>query len=625
MPRGVAPSLPISGPLGGPASPPASSSMPTPAPGSPRAGVTTERLKSPGAVAAHAGAEAAAAAVASVSAALSGMFSQQAPSSASISATGVASPRLPRAPKDSRSAPKDVYVAPTPAVMVSGDVQIPSGPAVVHGQSFVQVRQGQMAHGNANAAASSSGSASASSAGEGGEYMYSLAASGDQLAELNEARVLAETKVRELEKQVKKLSVKSGVLEADLEGAYKELDGKDSELRRLRQLERAANKRPELMAALRGNLSAALIGASPSASATSASASSGLPFSSSADRGYVFELARRLPFLQPFPETVVWEVLHHATIHSLPADAPLSSCPGATDSILLLVEGTVAHTGAGVAPGSVVIGPGDYLCEHTLMNRPPRAGRDASLWSARSDTVVVVALPSPLLRRLILSESALLDAWNEGSLSTMISHTYSPLRPAPRMSLHADAAFGSAVSHATLHKAVLHVATGGHVLEALAAERLAAERKAGKSGNGGGSGGMSLAGEDEEEDEDAAVLGEGAAERAVASIPAHLAQNAPLLIHVLQAMGGGGNAVAPLERTLHTLVHAVERFFGASGAALFEIDDTARVMHQLAVAQHAKSAAGGAGSNARTARRRRPTCPRPFLCRASSRPQRRRR
>lgn len=541
-----------------------------------------------------AGIEAANQAVANVNAALMNMFNQHPPTAPVVTAN-TSSPRIPRAPKDNRSAPKDIYIAPTPSIVVQGgDIMIPSGPAMVQNQAFVSTRTGTTI---INDSTNSSSTMEQKNTETKEEYMYSLAASGDQLAELNEARVLAETKVRELEKKLKQVTTRSSILEADLEAAYGALDGRESELRRLRQLERNTNKRPTLLTALTGNLSAALLNEQTLQRATSSSTVSSLPanlapflpYSSIIDRHYIHDLVRRLPFLQALPESVIWEILHQSNTHVLTVNTTASTLPTAKDSVLLIIEGTMLFTGNNnnnpSTTSTVVIGPGDYLCEHTLLNRPPRLGRDPSLWIGKSEVVTIVALPSTLIRRFLLSECALLDSWGEASLATMLSHTYSPLRPPPRMHLHADNAYSAVVAHASLHRSLLHIATGGHIIEALVNEKLAFERKQKKANSNGLSSLMDNDDSDDDEssnttngkmdDDDLLMFSQGAAARASASIPSHLAQNAPLLLHMLPAHSGNS-----LERSLELLVQAACRFFGCTGVALFEIDDYAKVQHQ---------------------------------------------
>lgn len=491
------------------------------------------------------------------------------PSSRSATSVQLQQPlarRAIRPSKDAMTAPNDIYTVPTPHLVVGGDVVVPSGPAVVMQQSLVPVAT--PFSGLSRDASAASATATDRPAGEAEGYMYSLD-NGDMLSEISEARVLAETKVKELEKKLKQSNARAAVLESDLQSAYQDLDAKDSELQRMKLLERAANKRPDLISFLTGRAS------------LDANAGFSMSLTSPNDRFLQLEFARRLPFLYSLPESAVLELLHHSWIVHIPAGSSIASCSEAADHLLLIMLGQAELVADGTdsssaRPAAGIMGPGECFGEHSIWKRSPAPARDPSKWVVKrvhgSSWLVAVAIPALLIRRFLLSENQLLDIWTESSVAAMTSHTYSPLRPPARTQIHSDVPRERLVSHATKHKSLLHVATGGHILEALAVERRAAARKAAQDAR--------TASDLADDDDDDEVDGEGAAAKAVASIPPHILQTAPMLLHLSQSECGPGVSYTT---TLQRMVQAAERFFGCAAAAFFEVDDSPRVqqsMHQ---------------------------------------------
>ena len=492
-----------------------------------------------------------------------------------ISAMSGASPRQPRVNKDFFSAPKDVYTAPTPKVIVgAGDVLVPSGPASIKGQSLVPL--------NASSSSSSSLSTTQPVGNSASAFMYSLAATGEELAEMSEARVLADTKVKELEKALSQANAKGAALQKEVDSLNTEMDGKDAELKRLRRMDRASNRKP--------NVYAPLISSSSSSSSTS------LAFagpSLTIDKVFQIELARKLPHLQTLPLSVLQEVVARSEVVELSAGTSLSEVQEIKGCLLLILEGRAIcrsifsrSTQVGDQNQPLQSGVGEFLAENEVLNRPPSSPqRDVNNWSSAAATsasysprLVLLALNCALIRRLLLTESSLLDSWTEHSVSSAVSPAFSPLRPQPRASLHADVEFNALVRYASMHRALLHVATGRHVLSFLSKERRRLERIRqieDKVNGGDNKKDAEEDGFDENEDEDEEEEEWMDENRNMGQvIPFEIANSATFRLFLSQAYAHdcGSSSGVPSERSIETLVSAIRRYFNCMAVCLYEID-----------------------------------------------------
>jgi hypothetical protein len=528
---------------------------------------------------------------ANVSNALQNMFNSKGPGGSTISAMSGSSPRQPRVNKDFFSAPKDVYTAPTPKLIVgAGDVLVPSGPASIKGQSLVPVDTPGM---------SSSISSTQPVGNSASAFMYSLAATGEELAEMSEARVLADTKVKELEKALSIANAKGAALQKEVETLNSEMDSKDAELKRLRRMDRASNRKPNVFAPFLNSTS------------SSSASSSSLAFGGSSlalDRVFQVELARKLPHLQTLPLSVLQEVVARAEVLDVPSGTSLGDIQGVKGSLLLILEGRAVCRFISASSGSgntttqngeqyqqqLYSGVGEFLGENELLNRPPSSPqRDVTNWSAAAAAVganantngnqaprlVLLALNCALIRRLLLTESSLLDCWTEHSVSSAVSPAFSPLRPQPRASLHADVEFNALVKYASMHRALLHVATGRHVLSFLSKERRRLERirqleESVKGGDNKKDAEDGINEEDNEEEEEEEWMDEN---RNIASgqmIPYDIATSATIRLFLSQAYAHDctSSTGVPSERSIETLVSAVRRYFNCMAVCLYEID-----------------------------------------------------
>jgi hypothetical protein len=509
----------------------------SPLPGLAAPGAATTASRLPGA----AGAEAA---IESGKASLLAAFERSYGASPGAGTGGASGPpshavaRAAREPKDARSAPKDIFTSPTPALTVSGgDVPVPSGSVSVRGASLVPLKPFL------------GGGAEGKDGAQEQLYGYSLAASADALVEVGEALAAAEARAKECDKKAKAALQRASFLERDLGEAYRELEGVEGELRGLRDAERAAARRPDLLAVLRGGL--------PTSAGTPLSAL--LPLSST-DRARLFDLLRRLPVLACLPEAALWELLHASRTARLGKGASLASLPAASSSLLLLVSGAL-----GTAAGAVR-GMGEALCEHRLWDRAPAPGSEAAAWTASADCVVL-CVPSPIVRRFLTSEAALLDCWSEGAIASLVAPSYAPGRPPLRMGAHSHPEAVGLASHVALHAALLAVCGGG--------EGVKRRDKVSKGRAGGVAGAMEVLEEGEEDASSSRAGGRAAAASPSAPLPPHLAQNAPLLLHLLTASLPG----IGLDEALRLTIEGAGRFWDMGCAALVECDTSALMLH----------------------------------------------